>query len=113
MYVWLVKFNPNKTESLLILHKINCPFHPPFSMLDQQITEFESSKHLGIYHSNDCTWQKHIEYIKEKAWHRINVMQKLKFEIDRQSLEAIYLASIRPVLEYVNVVWDNCMHYKI
>ena len=31
---WLVKFNPNKTESLLISRKINRPFHPPLSLLD-------------------------------------------------------------------------------
>ena len=39
---WLVKFNPNKTKRLLISRKINHPFHPPLSMLDQQITEVES-----------------------------------------------------------------------
>ena len=26
---WLVAFNPTKTESLLILRKINQPVHPP------------------------------------------------------------------------------------
>ena len=109
---WLVKFNPNKTESLLISRKSNRLFHPPLSMLDQQITDVESHKHLGIYLSNDCTWHKHIEYIKEKAWNRINVMRKLKYELDRQSLETIYLTFIRPVLEYANVVWDNCTHYE-
>ena len=45
---WLVKFNPNKTESLLISRKINRPFHPPLSMLDQQITDVKSHKDLGI-----------------------------------------------------------------
>ena len=53
-----------------------------------------------------------IEYIKEKAWNRINIMRKLKFELNRQSLETIYLTFIRPVLEYANVVWDNCAHYE-
>ena len=81
-------------------------------MLDQQITDVKSHKYLGIYLSNDCTWHKHIEYIKEKAWNRINVMRKLKYELDRQSLETIYLTFIRPVLEYANVVWDNCTHYE-
>ena len=98
---WLVKFNPKNTESLLMSCKINPPFHLPLSMLDQQITDVESQKHLGIYLSNDCTWHKHIEYIKEKAWNRINVLQKL-----------IYVTFSRPVLDYANVVWDNCMHYE-
>ena len=80
---WLVKFNSNKTDSLLISLKINRPFHSSLSMLDQQIIEAESHKHLGICLSNDCTWHKRIEYIKEKAWNRINVMRKLKLELNR------------------------------
>ena len=39
-------------------------------------------------------------------------MRKLKFELNRQSLETIYLTFIRPVLEYANVVWNNCTHYE-
>ena len=39
-------------------------------------------------------------------------MRKLKYELDRQFLETIYLTFIRPVLEYANVVWDNCTHYE-
>ena len=41
---WLVKFNPLKTESLLISRKTNT-VHPPVFMLDQQIEEVESHKH--------------------------------------------------------------------
>ena len=42
----------------------------------------------------------------------MNVMHQLKFEVDRKSLETIYLTFIRPILEYANVVWDNCTHYE-
>ena len=88
---WLVTFNPVKTESLLITRKLNRPIHPPLLMENQQIAETDSHKHLGIYLSNDCTWHKHIDFVKEKAWKRINIMRKLKFEIDRKSLEIIFL----------------------
>ena len=87
---WLVTFNPVKTESLLITHKLNRPIHPPLLMENQQITETDSHKHLGIYLSSDCTWHKHIDFVKEKAWRRINIMRKLKFEIDRKSLEIVF-----------------------
>ena len=50
----------------------------------------------------------HINYITEKAWFRITVMRKLKFKLDRKSLETIYKAFIRPLLEYGNNIWDNC-----
>ena len=81
-------------------------------MENQQITETDSHKHLGIYLSNDCTWHKHIDFVKEKAWKRINIMRKLKFEIDRKSLEIMFFTFIRPLLEYASVVWDNCTQYE-
>ena len=104
---WLVKFNPLKTESLLISRKTNT-VHPPVFMLDQQIKEVGSHKHLGVILSNDCSWQKHIDYIKENAWTRINIMRRLKYYLDKKSLETIYKSFIRPLLEYADVIWDNC-----
>ena len=104
---WLVKFNPLKTESLLISRKTNT-VHPPVFMQDQQIKEVESHIHLGVILSNDCSWQKHIDHIKEKAWTRINNMRWLKYDLDRKSLETINKSFIRPLLEYADVIWDNC-----
>ena len=76
------KIQSLKTESLLISRKTNT-VHPPLFMLDQQIKEVESHKHLGVILSNDCSWQKHIDYIMEKAWTRINIMRRLKYDLDR------------------------------
>ena len=81
-------------------------------MQNQQINEVDSHNHLGLYFSNDGTWHHQIQYIKDKAWTRINTMRKLKFKLDRKSLEIIYTAFIRPILEYEDVVWDNCVQYE-
>ena len=110
--IWLVTFNPSKNESLLISRKINKPIHPPLYMQNVQIQEVYSHKHLGLYFSNDCSWHQHIDYIKQKAWFRIHIMRKLKFKLDRKSLETIYLTFIRPLLEYGDVIWDNCTQYE-
>ena len=109
--IWLVKFNPIKTEAFLASRRLNRN-HPPIYMQNQQITEVESHKHLGVYFSNDCTWHHHIKYITGKTWTRINIMRKLKFKLDRKSLETIYLTFIRPLLEYGDVLWDNCTQYE-
>ena len=57
-------------------------------------------------------WHHHIKYISENAWGRVNVMRKLKSKLDRKSLETIYTAFIRPLLEYGDVIWDNCSQYE-
>ena len=39
-------------------------------------------------------------------------MRKLKFQLDRKSLEITYTSFIRPILEYGNEIWDNCTQYE-
>ena len=77
-------------------------------MIGQEINEVQFHKHVGVYFSYYCSWHKQIEYIKEKSWIRINIMRKLKYELDRKSLETIYMTFILPILEYADVLWDNC-----
>jgi hypothetical protein len=42
--------------------------------------------------------------IIERASKQLNILRKLKFKLNRQYLENIYITFIRPILE----VWDNC-----
>ena len=39
-------------------------------------------------------------------------MRTLKFSLDRKPLETIHIAFIRPLLEYADVIWDNCTQYE-
>ena len=108
---WLVKLNATKSESFSVSRKISKPFHPPLLMNNEPIKEVSSHKHLGLFLPNGGKW--HINYVTEKAWIRVNVMCKLKFLLDRRSLEIIYISFIRPLLEYADVVWDNCTRYEV
>ena len=37
-----------------------------------------------------------------------DVLKKLKYTLNRKSLETIYFSFIRPKLEYASHIWDNC-----
>ncbi|KAH3890067.1 hypothetical protein DPMN_014136 [Dreissena polymorpha] len=104
---WHVLFNPSKSESLTFSRKQQ-PNQYNFTMLATQIPGVSSHKHLGVFLSKDCKWHIHLKYITDKAWGRINIMRKLKFKLDRKSLEIIYTSFIRPLIEYSDVIWDNC-----
>ena len=106
--LWLVRFNPNKTESFLCSRKRNQINHPNLYLANVPIKEVSTHKHLGLHLSNSCDWQAHIEYIKDKASSRLNLLRSLKFTLRRKSLEKIYFTFIRPILEYADIVWDNC-----
>ena len=102
----------NLYQAFLVSRKLNRPIRPPLYMQNVQIEEVECHKHLGVCLSRDCSWHQHISYLKEKTWCRISVMRKLKYKLDRKSLETIYIAFIRPLLEYADVIWDNCTQYE-
>ena len=74
-------------------------------MNNQQVLEVDCHKHLGLFHSNDGSWHHQI-FILERTGCRINIIQLLKFILDGTSLEIIYTASIRPIIEYGVVIWE-------
>ena len=96
---WLVSFNPNKTESLLLTRKMNRQIHPSISMNNQIVTEVEKHKHHGYVFQSNCLWHEPLNMITSKVWQRINIMRKLKLILAKKSLQSIYFAFIRPVLE--------------
>ena len=95
---WLVKFNPSKSESLVISPKRFNPNHPDLFMSNTEIPSVTSHKHLGIFLSDDGSWDFHIGKSIEKAWQRIGVMRLLKSRLDRLSLQIIYFSFSRPIL---------------
>ncbi len=50
---WLVSFNPNKTETMLISRKRNQLAHPPIMMNNIIVSEVDSHKHLGLYFNRE------------------------------------------------------------
>ena len=103
---------PGKSESILLCQKYNKPFHPPVLLNQPHIAEGNFNKHIGIIFSNYCTWHEHLKLVKSKAWKRINIMRKLKFQPNRKSLQTTYFSFIRPLLEYADVVWNNYTKYE-
>ena len=45
---WLVSFNPTKSESIIFSRKQTKPYRPPIEMNQQQISEVNYHKHLGL-----------------------------------------------------------------
>lgn len=105
---WLVDFNATKTESLLFSKKRNRPIHPPLVMNNTPIATVKTHKHLGINFSDDAKWKEHITAVLNKAWRRLGILRTYKFLVSRKCLEKMYITFIRPLLEYGDVVWNNC-----
>ena len=105
---WLVSFNPSKTETITFSRKQNKPSHPPIYLNNCEISTVKTHKHLGLSLSEDARWANHISQSLQKAWQRIGILRSLKFKLNRNCLEKMYNSFVRPLLEYSDVVWDNC-----
>ena len=108
---WIVNFNPQKTETLLVSRKLIKTNHPTLFMDNNQILEVDRHKHLGLTFNNTCHWGDHIESIIDKTTPKLNILRKLKFNLDRKTLQTLYFSYIRPSLEYADIIFDNCPYY--
>ena len=104
---WLVRFNATKTLSIILSLLKNPPLHPTLYMNNTPIATTASHKHLGLTFSNNCSWNEHINNITKTAYSRLNLLRALKFKVNRNALEKMYISFIRPLLEYSDSVWDN------
>ena len=72
---WLVNFNANKNESILISRKILRANHPILYVNNVPIVQVQSHKHLGICLSDKCEWHVHLENTEKKAWSRVHLIK--------------------------------------
>ena len=64
-------------------------------------------KHLGITLMSNGKWTSHIDNICNSAYKQINVLRKLKYTLNRETLLKIYNTFILPCFEYACEVWDG------
>ncbi len=103
---WKVTFNATKTKSLNISRKNN-QSNPTTYMNGVQIEKVEKHKHLGVLLQSNAKWSEHLDHIKIKTSKKLDILNFHKSFLDRRSLEKLYTAFIRPILEYAAPVWTN------
>ena len=110
---WLVTYNSDKTEAMLLPRKTNKIVHPTLFLNYVTIQEEISHKHLGLFFSQCCDWHMHIDCVTETAWARITLLRSYNFIFDRQSLQKLYFTVKRliPVPEVIKLL--HLLAFKI
>ena len=75
------------------------------------LEQVSSHLHLGLVFNSSFTWNDHIEHLCRKASKLKNMMKYLKYILPREALEKIYISRIRSMIEYGNILYDNCPKY--
>ena len=103
---WLVKFSPEKTK--LMTCSFKSTNHPPIIFDNSLLTETKSHKHLGLTLNSNLSWSSHIDNILKSVTQINDAIKRLKYTLDKPTLEKIFFSYIRPKLEYGSHIWDNC-----
>ena len=97
---WLIKFNPQKTE-VMVISNIHNDYDTELSYDENILKIVENHKHLRVTISSNNKWS-------NSASKQISYLQKLKFQLPKHTLNKLYCTYIRPLLEYASEVWDGC-----
>ena len=99
--------NPNKCKSLLISRK-RPPTALPSVYVNGSVLESVSSyRYLGVLISSDLSWSNHVKDISLKARKQVGLLYHRFYKhASPATLRTLYMALIRPHLEYAVPVWD-------
>ena len=103
---WIVNFNVNKTKAMTISNRRND--HQDILFDNTALENVDAHKHLGLILTSNLSWSAHIDSIVNNASKMVDVSRRIKYNIDRFSLETVYFSFVRPKLEYASQIWDDC-----
>ena len=72
------------------------------------INEVTVHKHLGLVFNNKISWTDHINNICKQCDKRLDIIQKMRCTLKRACIEKLYKSFIRSLLDYTDVIYDNC-----
>ena len=102
-------FNPDRSkqaQEIIFSRKLKEATHPPFHFNNNNVSQVNSYKHLGVILDVKLTLEEHLKIVFNKTNKTIGLLRKLSNLLPRQALVTIYKAFVRPHLDYGDVLYD-------
>ena len=103
--MWQMKFNIDKCFIL----RVGRPKHKLvhlYTLHNQNLSETDSAKYLGLTITSDLQWNQHINNITNTATSILGLLRR-NLRIPSQTIKThAYQSLVRPHLEYASTVWD-------
>ncbi|XP_055529426.1 uncharacterized protein LOC129721179 [Wyeomyia smithii] len=100
-----IEFSLEKTE-MVVFSKKRPPPRLELVLSGRPITQSPSFKYLGVWYDSKCTWEKHINYLKQRCQPRINFLRMVtgtSWGAHPEDLIRLYQTTILPVIEYGSI----------
>ena len=109
MIIYIFSISTEGQVQFIALESENC-VRKAGSINDKKIDQINVTKVLGLWISEDLSWDKDTTEICRRAYSRMSMLTKLKYAgVDAVELINIYKLYIRSVLEYCSVVWHSTL----
>ena len=100
--------DPNKREiKVSFSRKGNSNDHPKLTFNGNQVQQCSSQKYVGLFLHNKLDFNIHLDEKVNKCNKIIGIMKKRSTSVSRQSLLSIYKSIVRPILDYVDIIYDK------
>ena len=83
---------------------------PPLIFNNNNVSQFNSQKHLGVILDGQLTFQQHLKGVFIKTNKTIGLLRELSKLLPMQTLIPIYKAFVRPHLDYGDVLYDEAFN---
>ena len=100
---WHIAFEPAKSSALCISLKRDLQDHPSLVMDSVPIVEVETMSVLGFRFDRRLTWAAMIDKMVSHSRQRLGCLRRILDYLDSNTLQLVYKAFIRPIMEYGNV----------
>ena len=71
------------------------------------VEEVQSHCHLGLRLQNNGKWKNQVDHMVSRASKRLRILKAYGRRFGRKPLQKLYLAYIRPILDYGDYIWSN------
>ena len=101
----------NKSKSkYMVFSRKNENFATRLKLEGEEMEKVNMMIHLGIWITNDLTWNKHISELCKRAYARIKLLTKLKYVgVEIEELVNIYCLFIRSLTEYCSTAFHSSL----
>lgn len=102
---WDMSLNINKTVHVTFTRKrANHPYR--YRIHDFTLNISKEFKYLGVFFTSDLRWNKHVNYIGNKAASVLGFLRRNFSHLPSNLKMQLYFSHVRSILEYGYVCWD-------
>jgi len=110
--IWQLGFNVSKCV-VIRCTRSHSPIIRHYKLNNHSLTVTDKHIYLGVILDNHLSWSPHISKITAKASRTLNFLERNLSDCSTQVKAALYLAMVRPQLEFASIVWDPMMHKEL